>query len=305
MTMAVPFAILTAAAWLALAPAPARGASGSAAETALPVPACAEGWELDGKVDLYTRDNLFDRINGEAEAYFPYGFDLLASARYASRKDSRVAVDADVYRMGSPLDAFGIYANYRRTENPGAPVGGGGTLSPSTLMFHQGRYFVRLQATGTARLGEDVFLTCARAISRRLPADAGRPAELDLFALPEVVPGSERYIARSLLGYEFLRRGLLADAVSEGSPMQLFLVPEDSVDAASAAFERYRSYLKSSGTDARVTGAPGRESLTAADPLYGNVHVAKAGRFLAGAVRFKDPSAAQRLVDRLAGRIRR
>jgi len=295
----VPCAILVAAAWLALATGAASGAS---AVNPFPAPSCAEGWEIDGKVEHYTRDNLFDRINGEAEAYFPYGFDLLAYARYASRRDPRAAVDADVYRMGSPLDAFGIYAGYRNRENLSVPIGGGGALSPSRLLFHQGRYFVRLQATGTASPGEEVFLACARAISRRLPEDPGRPKELDAFAIPAVVPGSERYIARSLLGYDFFRRGLLADAAADGGTFQVFLVLEDSEDAASGALDRYRAYLKASGAAIRTVGTPDRESLTAADPLYGNVHVARAGRFLAGAVRFNDPSPAERTVGLLRER---
>jgi hypothetical protein len=300
--MRVSRAISLVIAWLACAAAPLH-AAGNSMETFLPVPACADGWNMDGKVDLYDKETLFDRIDGEAEAYFPYGFDVLASARYASRRNPRIAVDVDVYRMGSPLDAFGIYANYRRRENTGAGIGAGGTLSPSQLIFHQGNYYVRLQATGATSLGEDVLLACARAISRRLPADAGRPGELEVFAIPSVVPGSERYIARSLLGYDFFRRGLVADAVADGGSMQLFLVPEDSVDAASRAFDRYRSYLKTSGADIRATGVPGRESLAAVDPLYGNVHVARSGRFLVGAVRFGDLSAAKKLVDLLTKEI--
>jgi len=302
--MRISGAISLAVAWLACAAAPLH-AAGNAVETFLPVPACAEGWNMDGKAALYDKETLFDRINGEAEAYFPYGFDVLASARYASRRDPRIAVDADVYRMGSPLDAFGIYANYRRRENTGVGIGAGGTLSPSQLIFLQGIYFVRLQATGTTSLGKDVFLACARAISRKLPADTGRPEELGILAIPGVVPGSERYIARSLLGYDFFRRGLVADAVADGEPLQLFLVPEDSLDAASGAFDRYRSYLKASGTETRAAGSPGRESLTAVDPLYGNVHMAQAGRFLVGAVRFRDLSAAKQLVDRLTKKIGR
>ena len=300
--MRVPCAIPLAIAWLACATAPALAAD-AAMKSILPVPACAEGWNLEEKVALYDRDTLFDRINGEAEAYFPYGFDALASARYANRRNARIGVDADVYRMGSLLDAFGIYASYRRKENPGVGIGAGGTLSPSQLIFHQGRYFVRLQATGTTSLGEDVFLACAREISRRLPGNGGRPEELEVFTIPAVVPGSERYIAKSLLGYDFFRRGLMADAVADGGPMQLFMVPEDSRDAASRSFARYRSYLKDSGTDIPAAGVPGRESLTAVDPLYGNVHIAQEGRFIVGAVRFKDPAAAKRLVDQLRGRV--
>ena len=289
-------------AWMLFASSPAH-AAGDLMENVLPAPACPEGWNMDGKPVHFDRETLFDRIDGEAEAYFPYGFERLASARYADRRNPKVAVDADIYRMGSPLDAFGIHANYRRKESGDAAIGDGGTLSPSQLMFRQGRYFVRLQATGTATLGEEVFLECARAISRGLPPGTGRPEELEALSIPAVVPGSERYIARSLLGYDFLRRGLIADAVLDGEPMQLLLVPEDSAESASRALDAYRSYLKASGKGIRLMGVPGRLSLAAVDPLYGNVYVVQAGRFLVGAVRFKDPHAARRLVDQLRGRV--
>ena len=290
--------IAIGSAWLACAPG-AVHAAGGAVENVLPATACPDGWNMDGKAAFFDRETLFDRINGEAELFFPYGFDVLASARYANPQNPRIAVDADVYRMGSLLDAFGMYANYRSRDNTDVKIGAGGTLSSSQLIFYQGRFFVRVQATGTAGLGEEIFLACARAISRQLPGDTGRPKELDAFAIPSVVPGSERYIAQSLLGYDFFRRGLMADAVLDGDPLQLFLVPEDTGDAADRAFDRYRSYLETSGKDIRISGARGRKSLAAVDPLYGNVFLAQTGRFLVGAVRFKDPTAAERLVDRL------
>ena len=62
----------------------------------LPAPACVDGWIMDGKVTQYDKDSLFDRINGESELYFPYGFEKLAYARYESRKDPKNALDADV-----------------------------------------------------------------------------------------------------------------------------------------------------------------------------------------------------------------
>ena len=72
--------------------------------------------------------------------------------------------------------------------------------------------------------------------------------ELEAFAIPAVMPGSERYIARSLLGYDFFRRGLLADAITGGTRMRLFLVPEDSADAAASARSRARSSRPSTST---------------------------------------------------------
>ena len=263
----------------------------------LPAPACAEGWVMDGRVTLYDKDSLFDRINGESELYFPYGFEKLAYARYESRKDPKIALDADVYAMGSLLDAFGMFANYRRKNSTGAAIGADGTISSSQMLFYQDRYLVRLQVTGATTIGQDVLLACGKAIAQNLPQSTARPKELDAFLVPAVVKKSERYIASSLLGYDFFRRGLIADAVLGSGETQVFLVLEKSTDAARAAFDQYQAYLKTGGNNVRVTESSGRMSLEAVDPLYGAVVVQQTGRFLAGAVRVKDRGAAKQLIE--------
>jgi hypothetical protein len=272
-------------------------------EKVLPSPACAPGWVMDEKVTLYNKDTLFDRIDGEAELYFPYGFEMLASARYASKQNPQIAVDADIYKMGSLLDAFGMYANYRRKDDADIKIGAEGTVSPSQLFFYQGRYLVRLQVTGATSLGQDVLLACARSITHNLPAETKRPKELEALMMPSVVQKSERYIAQSLLGYDFFRRGLMADTVLKGEEAQVFVVLEDSQDAARKALEQYRENVKTSGKDVRVTETQGRISLKAVDSLYGNVLVTQVGRHLVGAIRFKNTSLAEQLVDQIRKRL--
>jgi len=278
-------------------------ASGHPAEKALPAPACAEGWALDGKVALFDKDGLFDRINGESELYFPYGFEVLAYARYENKKDRSIAVDADVYTMGSLLDAFGMFANYRRKDATEAGIGAEGTVTPSQLLFYQDRYLVRLQVTGATTVDQAVLLACAGAIAKNLPPNSGRPKELDALAVPAVVKKSERYVAQSLLGYDFFHAGLIADAIVNGVPAQVFLVPERSRDAARKTLDQYRAYLKQSGSEVRVTEAQGRTLLEANDPLYGTVLVEQAGRHLVGAVRVKDGVAARQLIEQLRARV--
>lgn len=272
-------------------------------EKVLPSPACADGWVMEENVTLYTQDTLFDRIDGEAELYFPYGFKLLASARYQSRKNPLHAVEADVYRMGSLIDAFGIYANYRRSDDTEVALGARAFISPSQLLFYQDKFFVRLQATGTSVIQQEVFLSCARSISQNLPHDQGRPEELDAFAIAAVVKNSERYIARSLLGYRFLRRGIVAEAVLKGEQVKVFVVPEESRDAARGAFDQYRSYLGASGNDVQVTESRKGASFTAVDPLYKNVFVRHSDRYLIGVVGFREVSGAELLAEQLQKRL--
>ena len=282
-------------------PVPARAAD-IAMEKIMPAPACAEGWNMDGKVTFFDKDTLFDRIDGEAELYLPYGFEILAYARYESKENPKFAIDADVYKMGSLIDAFGMFANYRKKDDADIVVGAGGTVSSAQLFFYQDRYFVRLQVTGATSIAQDPLLACARAISQNLPKTAARPRELEAIAVPGVVKKSERYVAQSLLGYDFFRRGLIADAVLKGQPMQVFVLFENSPETARKTFEQYRSYLKTSGSGVRVTETPGRVSLESIDPLYEKVYVEQIGRFVIGAVRVKDMVSAKQLVEQVRTR---
>ncbi len=277
---------------------PVFAADGSM-ENLLPVRGCAQGWELKDKAALFDKDTLFDHINGEAELYFPYGFDMLATATYMNRNNSEVWIVADVYRMASLLDAFGIYSNYRKADDASVTVGAEGFVSSSQLMFYQGRYFVRLQVTGATSLGQDVFLACARSVSEKLPFNARPAGELEALKIPGIVPKTERYIAKSLLGYAFFRRGITADALLEGERVQVFLVTEGSVSAAREAFDRYRSYLEAEGKDIRLQEKPDYVSIEAVDPLYGGVIVEQSGRYIIGAVRLKEPSSATKLIEQL------
>ena len=270
---------------------------------ALPAPACSPDWPMDGRVSLFDKDSLFDHINGESELYFPYGFEVLAFARYVNRHDPQSAFDADIYKMGSLLDAFGMYANYRRKADADVSVGVEGTASSSQLLFYQDRYFVRLQASGTTNPGPDIFLACARAISEKLPPNSGRPKELEAFFIPGIEPKSMRYFAQSLLGYDFFRRGIVADAILDDEQFQVFMVFEDSRGAARKAFDRYLEYLKASEKNIRISRMRHRIFLEARDPLYGNVGVEQAGRYIFGAVRIKDASGAQQLIEKLYKRI--
>jgi hypothetical protein len=195
-----------------------------------------------------------------------------------------------------------MFANYRRKDSLVTAVGAEGVISPSQLLFYQDRYFVRLQVTGTTTIDEAVLLACGRSVSRKLPPVTARPKELDAFAVLAVVPKTERYIAQSLLGYEFFRRGLIADAKLGNDEAQIFLVPESSDGAARAAFDRYHASLKAGGSTVKTVAEKAGVSLEGTDPLYGDVVVRQSGRFIAGAVRVKDRRAAKQVVEQVLAR---
>jgi len=269
----------------------------------LPLPACTTGWNIDGKPDIYNRDNLFDRIDGEAEIYFPYGFETLISARYVNENNPKVAIEADVYKMGSVLDAFGIYANYRRVDDAEISIGSEGIISPAQLLFYQDRYFIRLQASGTLNMNLEILRACATAISRKLPPSLGKPTELDALKINQIVQKSHRYIAKSLLGYSFFGRGLMADAYTGKGEFQIFIVLGDSADAAGRSLLQYRDYLQASGAAVIESAVSDAMSMSADDPLYGSVRAQQCGNYIVGAVRIKHPAEAKVIIGQICEKL--
>ncbi len=280
----------------------AVSAASNEPQSLLPTISCGSGWTLDGKITLYDQESLSDRINGEAELYFPYGFQQLAYGRYV-RGDK--AFDLDLYRMGSLLDAFGIYANYRPKFSVSVPLGGEGAATPSQLFFYQGRYFVRIQSTGDTDPGEAALIACARIVSHLLPAGAGKPPELDLLAIPEVVQATVQYNATSLLGYDFFRSGMVADAVISGESARLFIVLEHSTAEAVQSFAAYRAYLRANSGGSLPVQIKVGGMMSVVDPLYGNVVVEQVGRYVFGMVRVKEPAVAGPVMEKLRVKLAR
>jgi len=263
-------------------------------EELLPPVACGAGWKVEGKPLFYDRDTLSDRIDGEAELYFPYGFERMAAARYVLEKRPEAGIDVEIYRMGSLLDAFGMYANYRQKEGSTIGVGAESNLSPYQLFLYQGRLFVHIQVTGTDDAGAAVLTECGRAVASRLPGAKDRPSELSALDRPEVVKGTERYLPQSLLGYDFLNKGIMADAVVGGANLQIFRLLGTTAESATVAFDHYRSQVAQGKVE---PGGKDAALLEGKDPLYGPVMVLRKGGCLAGALKFGDKKGIRALLE--------
>ena len=264
-------------------------------EELLPPVSCGDGWKMEGKPLFYDRDTLSERIDGEAELYFPYGFERMAAARYASGKNPAAGIDVEIFRMGSLLDAFGMYANYRQKEGSTLRVGADSNLSPSQLFLYQGRLFVHIQVTG-ADDDSTALAECGRTVASRLPGAKKGPPELSALDRPEVVKGTERYLPQSLLGYDFLNKGIMADAKVAGTNLQVFLLLETTAESASAVFDRYRSQLAQGKVEPLGKDVALLEGI---DPLYGPVMILRKGGYIAGALKFSGKTGIRALLESL------
>ncbi|OPY79903.1 MAG: hypothetical protein A4E64_00261 [Syntrophorhabdus sp. PtaU1.Bin058] len=271
----------------------------------LPRSGFSEGWVLDGTIRHYTAENLYVYINGEAELYLPYGFEVLGSAFYSRGENAGSGIVADVYRMRSLLDAFGIYSNYRDAGAEHVKIGAEGFIGESQLMFFKDRYFVRLSVSGTVTDERVLLMRCAEAIAGKIPGSPSQPEVLGILDIPGVAPDTVRYIAQSVLGYVFFRRGLTAETVVEGEPARIFVILCGSPEGSSRTLGDYINYLKESGVVADRRGSGKEMTLIAGDPLYKGTVIRTSGGYLFGVTKLKDPSKAIPVLGLIESRINR
>ncbi|MCX5719000.1 MAG: hypothetical protein NT055_03385 [Nitrospirae bacterium] len=211
-------------------------------ESVLPSPGFSEGWVMEGKVNSYTKDTLYEYIDGESELYFPYGFEIVGSALYVKVGNPNIALVADVFKMGSLLDAFGIYSNYRMPYAEKVNIGSEGFVTQSQFMFYKDRYFVRLAASGTLTRERAVFIACAEAIAKNLPGGSSRPKELELLKIPDVIPHTEKYTSGvTIIAQDPLYKGVIMR--QSGSYLLGAINLKDPVKAASL-IDRLQSSIK-------------------------------------------------------------
>ncbi len=280
--------------------------SASAAQTAvegLLPKECPAGWRMEGKASVYTPEDLYKYINGEAELYMPYGFQKVATALYAKPGNTDGGIVVNIFRMGSLFDAFGIYANYRTPTADQVKAGAEGFGDESQVMFYKDRYFVQVMSSGSIDAKPALFADCASVAAKRLPAGQGKPPELRLLQVPGLVPRSEKYYPEGLLGYGFFGRGLTAEVEHGTQRLKAVVALTGSEESAKKIINDYAQHLKGAKAAPEVSSRAKSMRLSAVDPLYKGVFFEQSGRYVVGVTGLREPRDGSAVVAELVKKL--
>jgi hypothetical protein len=166
---------------------------GPAPEDLLPASGAVAGWERSAEAKVYGPDNLFDYMDGQAELFFVYNFERLATQEYQRGQEGPIIVE--VYQVASPADAYGLFSFY--TTGQPIDLGAGGTVEPGRLIsFWQGRFYARVFAYGEAE--EESLLALARQVAAGMPEGEGLPELVARLPQENLVPRSARFFHQKL-----------------------------------------------------------------------------------------------------------
>jgi hypothetical protein len=252
------------------------------------------GFQRKEEITLYHADDLYEYIDGLAVMYLELGFRLLEHGRYAfGEKEYAV----DVYTLGSPLSAFGIFRQRQTSEDRRTHLGAEGTISSYLAVFYKGSFYVEINPLRNGSEDEKILESLARQVDRGIPGDSKLPAEVSIFPRENLVDGSERYADGNLISSSCLGRGLTALYSGKGTDERsrlFFGLPKDAADARSR-FERFRSELK----EAVPFQTGGAEGVFGKTPYQGMSIICLWRRFFFGATGFASPDGARPLLEAL------
>ena len=211
-----------------------------------PGPGFEKGWSWFKMPVHYNPNNLYEYIDGEAELYLSYGFKELATLTYFWGSVDDTSFVVDIYDMGTPLSAFGVYSNYRHPNYHYEKIGTEAVVSDFGIKFYQGRYLVELKAGVLSDKIKKAMLTVAQKISKRIKEPAEPPPILTLLPRTNQIDKTLRYVSKNMLNQAFLPGGLEARYRIKRKEITGFIVFFENSGAAKIGFEKLRDFFKKS-----------------------------------------------------------
>jgi len=153
------------------------------------LPATIGEWVRQDAPVTYDRETIFDYINGAGEVYRSYAFDHVLVDGYEA-PDGR-ALTVEVFDMGTPQDAFGVFSYSRENEEEG--IGAGFEIKGGILCFWQNRFFVCVTDELRRAEAQESMTEVARGISSALPLEGSRPALMASLPGEGLIPFSDRF----------------------------------------------------------------------------------------------------------------
>lgn len=178
-----------------------------------------KGYRMNNDYPVYTPDDLWNYIDGAADAYLTLGFVELNIMEYVK---GRTSIKAEIYIFGDDSQAFGMYSMERSPGYKFINVGVQGYNEEGVVNFYKDRYYVKIMSHSRSAKANDCMLSLAGIISSNIGGSGEFPALLRLFPAEGLLRNQENYLLESVLGHEFLRGAFRASYDVEGSRFDIY-----------------------------------------------------------------------------------
>jgi Family of unknown function (DUF6599) len=206
------------------------------------------GWKTGREDQVFTRDDVFDYMDGGGEIYLAYDFEFVFVREYVREEAPSLVVE--IYRMSSSQDAFGVFTH--DTDGDDVELGQGAIYGAGLLRFWKDTIFVRILADRETPEAKAVIFELGAKIAGAIAEEGEKPALVKALPTEGLRPKSLRYFHTviSLNAHFYLAnvnvlnlspetRVVMARYEKEGSQARLLLVEYPTVERAADAEGRF------------------------------------------------------------------
>lgn len=223
------------------------------------LPGSVNGWTA-ADVRVCTRGNIFDYMDGAGELYLAYDFRELAVREYT--KPEAPKITAEVYRMATPRDAYGVFSHdlnpMSKPDPAAAGIGQDSDYGFGLLRFWKNSVFVRILADRETPESKAAVLEMGESIAAKVKGEGKRPDLLKLLPTEGLIARSTHYFHKhTVLNYHYYlsdsnilnldekTEAVIAQYKLGDSKPRLVVVRYPSPALAHSAYERFvEAYLE-------------------------------------------------------------
>jgi hypothetical protein len=233
-----------------------------------------EGWTITPEIEVFNRNNLYERINGAAPLFLENNFQEMTSMVYTQGEDY---ITIQAYRHATPEDAFGMYASERSTEMTFYPeIGGEAQGDEYGLYFFSGCMYVKISAGNEGENFTSAMRQIAKGFAEKIDPNAAYPPVFAKFPKQGAIPYTEAFITNNYIGHNFLKPVYTVNYEINNKKFQVFAIDAKTVENAKNILTAYFEFTKQA--------EPLSESkLLITDRYNGNIPAILKGQYIVGA----------------------
>jgi hypothetical protein len=253
--------------------------------------------------ETFDAATLSDKINGKAELYLSAGFARLESQRFKDETTGEVWMEAFVYDMQTPQNAFSVFSAQRREDARALELAQYAYQTPNALFFVHGPFYVEVVASEISESIMQAMIAFAETFIADHPIKTQAIGEKELFPQKGLVETSISLVSADAFGYERFDQIFTAIYNLGDSELMAYYSQRKSPREAEELASSYRDFLLAFGgktveSDPSIKTAGMIRILDTYEIIFSH------GRYLAGVREAADKQAAQELALRLFNRIK-
>ncbi len=265
--------------------------SAGSAFAQLPTCTAVPGWTQQGQARSFDADNLFEYMDGNAEAYILYHF---VGMKGITCQSGDATLNIDVSEFEDTEFAYGMFTSTRDPRLATEKIGVTGQVTQRKGVFTKDKYYVEISAN-PERDHAATLRAFLSIIEKNLQGRTTLPEAFGWFPADNLAPDSIRLVPESVLGLRLLKIGYIAQYQAG----KAFVVRESSPEAAAQVFGKLKERFGQT-SPARIAD----EAFTASDKYLNGICMFRKGNFIGGFANLPEGRSGVAETEKLAANVK-